>query len=132
MWATEKMLDDKAEDLAHSIDMVKDTLEEQSDTIRQLERKLKGNKKMDKKEFFSRMGYVKIKRDLIVSNPKLIMEMQSHMLVLDTKRDFAEDTFTFWGDSEEFELAYKGAETPEYEAIFENNHFVKFEKKGGK
>ena len=87
---------------------------------------------MNKKEFFSRKGYVKIGRDLRTSAPEAVMEMQAHMLIMDAIYNFVEDTVTLRGYSEEFEPIGGGIEVPKYEAIFKNNHFVKFEKKGGK
>ena len=87
---------------------------------------------MNKKEFFSRKGIIRIKRDLIKSSPELIKEMQGRMLVLDADYNFVQDVVTFWGCSEKFEPIPETEMTPEYKAIFENNHFIKFEKKGGK
>ena len=80
------------------------------------------------KKFFCKKGCVKIRKDLIMSNPKLVKRMQCHMLIINTDLNFVEGTVTFWGDSEEFEPISQLERAPEYRAIFKDNDFVGFEK----
>ena len=87
------------------------------------------NKEM--KEFLRRRGYVKIRRDFIISNLndlRLIKRMQCHMFIMDTDYNFTNDIVTFWGCSEEFESVPEGVMSPEYRAVFKKDDFVGFEK----
>ena len=81
------------------------------------------------KDFFSRHGFVKIRRKLIKSNPELVKRMQCHLLIMDANYNFTEDTITYWGCSKEFEPVSEQIKAPEYISVFEDNQFLGFKRK---